>query len=356
MQKLLRYIVALAFIVPLAGCVPEKTITVTRMPKIYDEMQVGILADKQKFWVFKLVGRQEKVQSNSEAFMGFLKSFQPSSEDSESGEPDWVIPSSWNKVPNSSGFTYATFETDDGSKVTVSDMKTMGDLDEFVLININRWLGQMGNDPVSPAALGTVLKKVDGAKTEIQFFSSVGRFNPGGMGAPGMGSGVPPFAGKAAGGSAPNSSPDSSSSSSKTEPESAVEFEKPADWQKIKNKMFALHTFRIDSDGKTATVSVSEMTLQNTWRSNADRWYGSMKQSIPTDEELEKATALYPVGDVEGNTLTLEQPEGDKRQAMVGVMAKTDKAAWFIKLIGDHEIVMNRKAEFLAFLKSFKFK
>ena len=76
-----------------------------------------------------------------------------------------------------------------------------------------------------------------------------------------------------------------------------------------------------------------------------------MQLDSASAEQIEKDGEEVLVGDVSGAYFKLFGPQ----QAILGVIAKRQDIAWFIKLQGDRELAGQEQANFEAFVKSVEF-
>ena len=134
-------------------------------------------------WFFKLTGRKDAVAANAEAFTNFLKSLRFTAE----GKPEWTLPAGWQAQPGSQ-IRYATLTIPADGKpleVTVTALPNSGDdVEGYVLVNVNRWRGQLKLPPITKAELAaeSVQIKLDGATATI--VNLLGTADPNNMGRP----------------------------------------------------------------------------------------------------------------------------------------------------------------------------
>lgn len=119
-------------------------------------------------WFFKLSGPKDAVAENTEAFTTFLKSVHFSTE----GKPQWTLPEGWQEQPGSQ-FRHATLVIPtQGKPLEVSVMALPnpgGDETQYVLVNVNRWRGQLRLPPISAEQLAgeTTVVKLEGATATV---------------------------------------------------------------------------------------------------------------------------------------------------------------------------------------------
>jgi hypothetical protein len=123
-----------------------------------DRMLAAIVPHQSQGWFFKLTGPIDAVAARAEAFTEFLKSVRFS----DDGKPRWTLPEGWQERPGSD-IRYATLVVpSDGKPMELSVTalpKPPGDDEQYALVNINRWRGQMKLPPIALGALA------DGSQT-----------------------------------------------------------------------------------------------------------------------------------------------------------------------------------------------
>ncbi|MGE0605997.1 MAG: hypothetical protein AB7O62_02645 [Pirellulales bacterium] len=167
-----------------ASAVPPKTTPPPAAAKPA-RMLGAIIPQGSATWFFKLTGPPDEVAQNREKFDSLLASLSFTD-----GEPVWKLPDGWQQLPGD-GFRFATLKVADagGIDISVSSLASGegGDATEYALLNINRWRGQLGQQPATPEQLADASQNiaerrtVAGAEayiTDIEGASSAG----GGMG------------------------------------------------------------------------------------------------------------------------------------------------------------------------------
>jgi hypothetical protein len=108
-----------------------------------DRMLGAIIVRPNQMWFFKLTGAEAPVSAAREPFIAFLKTVEFAGEQSE---PTWKLPDGWTTgAPRQMRFATLEFESQ-GVKLelAISSLTMPGsDADGFLLMNLNRWLGQL---------------------------------------------------------------------------------------------------------------------------------------------------------------------------------------------------------------------
>ncbi|MCA9073054.1 MAG: hypothetical protein KDA84_29230, partial [Planctomycetaceae bacterium] len=79
-----------------------------------------------------------------------------------SGLPELDLPKGWTKTPNKSGLTLASYQLEDGGKQAEVTLIRMGLLpDQLLLVNINRWRGQVNLEPITAGEVQKAMTKIE---------------------------------------------------------------------------------------------------------------------------------------------------------------------------------------------------
>lgn len=139
-----------------------------------ERLLVAMLDRAGTKWFFKMQGDAALVASRKGEFVSFLKSVQfqgdaPATTEAASPAPapapataassgEWKIPSGWSEV-SPGPMQQAKFSVGGKADVTISIFPSMAG---GLLMNVNRWRGQVGLGAVDEAALGSLTQQVDG--------------------------------------------------------------------------------------------------------------------------------------------------------------------------------------------------
>ena len=339
------------------GCGKRDEIMRYELPKppkveAKDRMLVGIAFDKGSGWFFKVAGDLAAVEKQADSFQEFLKSvrFSP-----DSAKPTWIVPEGWTEIPSTGDMRAATFLLGEENPIelSVTSFPFRGDEAEGLLMNVNRWEGQMSLEHSQASELKDRLKAVAGAKEQILLLDISGVYKGGmspGGGAPFMNTAASqPRDSRPANGSAANES------NAEAEPE--IDFQRPEGWDDAPPRPFAKYTLARRQGDQQATITISPLKKTNEWPANVEMWQNQMGIDQLSPEELDAKTSSIEVGGEVGKLISIESPEsGEQRQALVAAMVVHGENAWFFKLIGDRDLVLEQKPSLEALLKSVAFK
>jgi len=108
-----------------------------------DRMLGAVIVRPTQMWFFKITGAEAAVAAAREPFIAFLKTVEF---DGDQAEPRWKLPEGWSAGPERQ-MRFATLEFEsEGAKLELAISSLGfpgGDVDGFLLMNLNRWLGQM---------------------------------------------------------------------------------------------------------------------------------------------------------------------------------------------------------------------
>jgi hypothetical protein len=113
-----------------------------------DRTLAAIVPLDDKGWFFKLTGPKDAVAASGESFGAFLNSVRFN----DQGKPTWTLPDGWKEQPGSQ-IRFATLVIPSETKpleLSVTALpKSAGDDKQYVLVNVNRWRGQLRLPPVA---------------------------------------------------------------------------------------------------------------------------------------------------------------------------------------------------------------
>ncbi|MFQ5731465.1 MAG: hypothetical protein ACE5KM_05880 [Planctomycetaceae bacterium] len=115
----------------------------------------AIIPEGKKMWFFKLKGPIGDVNAViTKQFLGFIETVR-----FKDGKPAWSVPKPWRQLPDNdrrnqpaSRFSFPRFATllvdpdNEKLELTITSLENPGNVDEteFILLNVNRWRGQVG--------------------------------------------------------------------------------------------------------------------------------------------------------------------------------------------------------------------
>ena len=335
----------------LVGCRPAEQITKYTVPKpelidptltaattgVRQQILGAMVQTGETSWFFKITGDPAVVEPSREAFLKFLNSVKFPASDAP---PTWTLPEGWQQLPGD-GFRFATlrFQTG-GQPVEIAVSPAGGD----VLMNVNRWRGQVGKPPITASELSkeTESFQVDGR--ECTLVSVTGTKSSDGMG----GAPFAPFAGGES--SAPPPPPATARSAS-----SGLDYEVPKEWSPAPGTGISAAAFQVVEGDKKVVVTVTP--VGGDWLSNVNRWRNQVNLPPLTLDEVTKATKEISTFGTSGDYAeVVGRGDVTPPQTILGVRAVVGGDTWFIKLQGDGDLAAREKARFEAFVKSVKLK
>ncbi|MEX2114935.1 MAG: hypothetical protein WD845_17210 [Pirellulales bacterium] len=148
-----------------------------------DRTLAAIVPHGEQGWFFKITGPKDAVAAQSDAFTTFVKSLRFTPE----GKPEWTVPAGWQEQPGGS-IRYATLVIPSGDKpleLSVTALpKPPGDDENYALVNINRWRGQLKLPPIEPAQLSAESTSVELDGGSATLVDLLGTAAPNAMGRP----------------------------------------------------------------------------------------------------------------------------------------------------------------------------
>ncbi len=316
-------------------------------------MLAAIFPQGEKTWFFKLNGPDEAVAKQEDLFNALIESVRFTD---ELPQPSWDLPEGWQQQ-GASGMRFATIEIEDGDQmleVTVIPLQTMGEIDEYVLSNVNRWRDQLGLAPVAAIKAGdnddasTSVRQFKGTdSTLVTLVNLVGR----GKGSDVLSAGFdmarhPPIAGQPP--VAPAGPPDKNPTFTYTTPDG---------WSVTGASGMRQAAFEVIDGKQKVEITVISLSQSGGERlANVNRWRNQIQLTDTTAQQLAQDLQKIPMGSVTGDYVELVGPaDASPRQAILGVLTDVADSTWFFKLMGDAELAERERERFEVFVQSVTF-
>jgi hypothetical protein len=310
---------------------------------VEDRILGAIIPWQKDLWFFKLSGPAEKALADLVPMTDLIKgvSFDGT------GKPKWTLPEDWAQKPGSE-FRFATLVLPSGMEIAVSSLPLNSELDQQLLLNVNRWLGQLQQSEWSADQLSAKSTKfeVGDQKLPVTFVNLTGRMG----GGPPIGRGNGPFAGGAAPKDAPKPPPAPAGGGDK------LEWTLPPNWKSISPGPFAAAAFEVvDGDAKLK-ITISPLPASgNNLPDNVNRWRGQVGLPELSAADLPATLTKIPVLGVDGDLVRLDgKGPGDAKLSIHGVIAVVGDKMWFVKLQGPTDLAVKEQTHFEEFAKSLK--
>jgi hypothetical protein len=280
-----------------------------------DQMLAAIVPHGERNWFFKLLGPASEVEPHKVAFETLVDSIRFN----DAGEPpiSWATPEGW-AMERGAGLRFATLRLPNRLELTVT---ALGREAGSVLDNVNRWRGQIGLKPITPAELSQVTTRRAVAGSEVTLVDIT-----------------------SAGDDAPPPPP-----SAKTKPR----FTKPDGWtERAGRGGMTLLAYDVAQGDHKAEVTVMALPgdagglLQN-----VNRWRGQVKLEPTTDAALDKDLRTLEVAGEKVRYADLAGPD----ERILVVLVPHAGQTWFIKMKGPKALVDQQQKAFETFAGSVTF-
>ena len=253
----------------------------------------------------------------------------------------------------------ATYKLDNQSpdlNLAISTFGVTDKLQPYLMINFNRWRGEMGLGPIGLEDVDEQYSKIEGHEKGY-LLELKGGFKKSGMGG-GMGGGRGPFSNMGAGfGSAPSAKSGSASSSSNAKNQKSSERKSegitakaPEDWKTAKATMFSRLSYSMEKGDGKITVTVSPLTTNNNWIENVGRWLGAVKAERIEEKQINEQTKEIVAGSHKGKLIKIVSKDG--ATTLIGAVIVTENFAWFYKLQGDSALANEQSENYQKFIES----
>ncbi len=338
------------------------------VPVVTSRMLAALVPYKDQAWFFKLSGPTAQVDPHADAYDQLLKSVTFD----DRGEPQWTLPSGWKQLPKpANALQFATIVIGDGeindsnspqmlaiSKLPYSSERHQ----QSVLLNINRWRGQMQLDPIGAVDLADESRELKLAEATAVVVDLRGNLKADGM-SPFAGKNTP--AAKAANSttSGPVAAGTGKAPNAKTAtgmlPNLPLTFDVPKEWLPAALTTMRVAAYQVVDGDQRAEITVIPLGPgAGDLKSNIDHWRGEIK--LPPTASVEAAQALIKQLEVDGQSaeyIELVGPdEANPRESTLGVIVRRPDTIWFFKIRGAVDLVDREKPRFEAFVRSVKFK
>ena len=334
---------------------------------------LGAIATRgRSMWFFKLAGASSVVDDKEDGFDKFVDSIRFD----ERQQPQWNLPEGWSQRSGGGEFRFATISvgTDDAAEMTVTVFPSRGDPQEFVLLNINRWRGQLQLPDISLEELKEVeTKTVDSSPVlivRIEGYKAPSRPTLAASSAAPPSNNPPPLSNPVendphlpqtadngtsdAGVSnphAPNAGPPADNLTPRTSKNPQLSYEAPEQWSPTRMTSFRKAAFEVGEGDKKVEITVIPLSSRSgTLFENVDRWRKELSLPDIAESELSDHVQDIEIGD---DTAHFSELIGESATTFA-IMLKKPNSNWFIKLKGNSETAAQEKERFLQFAKSIR--
>jgi hypothetical protein len=309
----------------LLGCQNDE-IRSYRVPKPESKPATRLLAviipHGDQTWFFKLVGPVSQIEEHKQAFDDFVRTVRFT--DQADAPITWTLPAGWRAGP-ASNLRYATFYLGPQENALELTVFKFGGVAGSVLMNVNRWRGQMGLKDIPESELSKFSKDL---KLDCGPATLVDMTNPG--------------AGKAV-----------------PEPRLPLRYEKPEGWKEAPDPSgISLVLFQIAEGGRSAKVTITALPGDaGGLMKNVNRWRGQIGLGPVDEQQLGKEVHQIEVAGTMAPYVDLRGPEAGAGSPprILGVLLPRGGRTWFFKMQGPADLIEKQKPVFDAFVKSVRF-
>ncbi len=301
-------------------------------------MLVAIYVTEELMWFYKIDGPIDQIKTLEPALMAFFEQAR-----FEDNKPVWELPEGW-RADGPRPFRHETLLIEQPGpplELAISNLNVNQDL----VMNVNRWRDQMSLPPISKAELDQQLKPLQSHVSQAWLFEALGKKKDGAGGMMSMG-GLPT--------TQPSIQPADNPPATPAVPE--VQYEIPDGWEPAHTSSIVPVRLVKKKDDQSAQMTISRLLASaNHWEPNVKQWAGQVDVLDWTTEQFDERTETFEVGGITGQIIRLFPDDEQKPNAIIAGMVKQNDNAWFVKLIGDKALVAESEDMFLEFLKSIKF-
>ena len=319
---------------------PRQSIDIASFERQLDHTLVAILPRGEKAWFFKLTGSAPAVGRHREVFVRFLESVKVGN--TEGDTPAWDLPDDWEEKGASAMRTATLVVPDEAGpmEVAVSSLPLADDWENFVVRNVNRWLGQLSQSDLTAETVMQLVEKVETQSGDATLVILAGFAQ--------QPRGRNPHAGIA-------------TSTDGREKKAPLQFDTPEGWLPGELREMRKAAFRIVEGDAQAEVTVLDFsddpnTQMANVAANVRRWAGQLRLGDLDDVTLEELVESIAIDSIDASYVQMIGPEeADHPQAMLVAMLQREEKVWFFKLNGDASLVLGQQENFRGFLASVRF-
>ncbi len=329
---------------------PRPPFNAAKVADQLDRTLAAMLPIDETVWFFKLAGPAVAVAQHRDAFMSFLESVKQGTTEAE--PLSWELPKGWSeKGPSDMRLATIVIPHEPQElEIAISSLPLSGAWEDFVTLNVNRWLGQLSQGDLAKPTILKQTTKVNTGAGEATTIELAGILKK----SPAMN----PHAGMVAQ-AAPASPSESAPKAAEPASEVGFTFETPKDWRPGKTSAMRKAAFDVGSDGKQAEVTVIPLPTSagpqiTDVQANVQRWAAQV--GLPPETKLEQFIEKIEIDGNRGSFIRLESPaEKSPRVAMLVAMVEHGEKVWFFKMTGDPELIDQQQGTFRDFLTSVSF-
>ena len=302
-----------------------------------DRMAVAIFEVNDKMWFFKLTGAIEPMHQHQEQWLDFFQQV-----NFVSGNPEWKLPDNWSTGP-SRAMRFATLfigDYDPPLELAISNLP----IDQDLLLNVNRWRGQMRQPPITQDQMDADLRSITnnaGPDVPGYLFDVIGQLSENKMANmpnPEIGTQLDSALGLSAG------------------PAGVPNYLPLSGWEVGAQSAMVPIRLQKSEGERSVQISVTQLpAAANEWEPNAARWAAEVGLDDWNTVQLADATDAIEVDRISGKLIRLIPEDPKQQRAVIAGMLVQNNIAWFVKLSGDKELVVASDDDFKLFLNSMKF-
>jgi hypothetical protein len=334
---------------------------------ILDHMFAAVVPADGKAWFFKLVVPGADAVAMRGPFDKFLASVDVSKQAGD--HPAWSLPEGWTEEAGGSAMRAATIvipHKDQKFEITVSSLPLNGEWDDYLKVNVDRWMGQLQQPPLTSATIEKLAHKIPTAQGDATRFELVGtmRKDPMGAGLAGMPAGHPPVSERTPARSEESKTPSEEPAKPAVDEkiDEKLVYDTPKGWTEAPSPPGPFKreaSFKIAAEGGSADLAVTKFAAFGEMAAlgpNVRRWAGQVGVVNLTEDAIIEAARKIDLAGEPAIQFEFTSPgESSPAKSILAVMAKRGEQVWFFKLFGDKATVESQRDAFDAFLKSVRF-
>ena len=297
----------------------------------------------------------------------------------------WDFPSNWTTQTGTSNMRLASYRTPGGSDFSIIRLMDSDDLS-----NVNRWLGQLGRQPVDQAGLAPLTEHLDLGGKHMHLFTLdgppatdrsilAGIYRESGMAwfykmdgsrsdirtersnmigvMASMRKGSPAAQASA---SPPESTPDSNNMQVLPGMQDQVSgipdasWELPESWKAVEGNPIRKATIQV-ADGAAEMAVTAFPGDVGGLEANINRWRRQLGLSPASPGEIQNFTQAIEVDGRPGTLMYFSSGYGNDKEGLLGLIVELERATWFFKMTGPSGLLLAEQPRFERFAQTISF-
>lgn len=339
-----------------AGCNKEPEIASYDVPRDSSpsRMIAAIVPRESQAWFIKATGPEAAMEGLADDLRQFVSSIELPTD--EPNAIKWNTPEGWTEgKPRAMREATLVTPGDAAIELAISKLGYDGNTDEYLLANVNRWLGQLGLEPAEKIGEAKGVEIIDLDDGQAWLLDAVGQMDASSMRPPMMSGNAPNRSTTPPSATPPSATPPRATPPPAAPPtaEASLSFDAADEWKELPRGSMGSRSYQVGEGAEAVVIKFSDyppVGMMADPLMNINRWRGQLGASDLEQEDLKEQTETVAIADTEGILTEIVAP--DDSQAMLAAMAKHKDRVWFFQLTGGVDAVQAQREMFVDWIDS----